>query len=195
MRSAAWFLYLHHNEGRACREAERKLQEGVLPGLELFQTESDGAIQVAKAIYPNKGKDDVKLRLDELSAGQRAMVILEHALAVTKAWRSSVIIDEPANFLALPEIQPLLVRLQNTADEGEAQAIITSHHPVAYDLLAERAGRWLERTPLGATQVTRVSAVTENLKDTAVPLSQLVARGWVAQNPTMPQSVREPALP
>jgi predicted ATPase len=184
---AAWFLYLHHNEALACREAERNLQKGVLPGLALFQTESDGAIQVAKAVYQNKGKD-VRLRLDELSAGQRAMVILEHALAVTKAWRSSVIIDEPANFLALPEIEPLLVRLQNTADEGQAQAVITSHHPVAYDLLAESAGRWLERTPLGGTQVMRVSAVTESLKDTAVPLSELVARDWISKNLPAPQS-------
>ena len=136
---AAWFLYLYHNHAWACREAEKKLREGMLPGLELFQMESDGAMQVAKAIFEDKGKH-VPFRLDELSAGQRAMVILEHALAVTKAWRSSVVVDEPANFLALAEIQPLLLRLQNTADEGEAQAIMTSHHPVAYDLLAERFG-------------------------------------------------------
>jgi len=176
---AAWFLYLHHNHALACREAERKLQEGVLPGLALFQTESDGAIQVAKAIYQDKGKD-LKLRLDELSAGQRAMVILEHALAVTKTWKSGVIIDEPANFLSMSEIQPLLLRMQNTADEGEAQAIITSHHPLAYDLLAERAGRWLERTPLGATQVKRVSDMIQGARDSEVPLSELVARGWVS---------------
>jgi predicted ATPase len=176
---AAWFLYLHNNYALACREAEQKLQEGVLPGLALFQTESDGGIQVAKAIFQDKGKN-LALRLDELSAGQRAMVILEHTLAVTKTWRSTVIIDEPANFLALAEIQPLLLRMQNTADEGEAQAIITSHHPLAYDLLAERSGRWLERTPLGATQISRVSDVIQGVRDSAVPLSELVARGLVS---------------
>ena len=186
---AAWFLYLHNNQALACREAEQELREGVLPGLALFQMASDGAMQVAKAIYPSRGKDDVPLRLDELSAGQRTMVILEHALAVTKAWRSSVIIDEPANFLGLSEIQPLLLRLQNSADEGQVQAIVTSHHPVAYDLMAERAGLWLERTPLGATEVKRVSAVIEGLKDTDIPLSELVARGWVSQNAPVPHSV------
>jgi predicted ATPase len=186
---AAWFLYLHNNQALACREAEEKLQEGVLPGLALFQMESDGAMQVAKAIYQMKGKDDVRLRLDELSAGQRTMVILEHALAVTKAWRSSVIIDEPANFLGLSEIEPLLVRLQNNADEGLAQAIVTSHHPVVYDLIAERAGLWLERTPLGPTIPKRVSAVIEGLKDTDIPLSELVARGWVSENTSVAQSV------
>ncbi len=179
---AAWFLYLYHNHAWACREAERKLRDGMLPGLELFQMESDGTMQVAKAIFEDKGKR-IAFRLDELSAGQRAMVILEHALAVTKAWRSSVVVDEPANFLALAEIQPLLLRLQNTADEGEAQAIMTSHHPVAYDLLAERSGWWLERTPLGPTVPRRVSEVIEGSKDSAVPLSELVARGWVSTSP------------
>jgi predicted ATPase len=180
---AAWFLYLHHNHAMACREAERKLQDGVLPGLALFQTESEGAIQVAKAVYQQQGRD-IKLRLDELSAGQRTMVILEHALAVTRAWRSTVIIDEPANFLGLSEIQPLLLRLQNGADEGETQSIVTSHHPVAYDLLAEENGRWFERTPLGGTQVTRVADVVDGSRDSAVPLSELVARGWVHPVPS-----------
>jgi predicted ATPase len=179
---AAWFLYLHHNHALACREAERKLQEGVLPGLALFQTESEGAIQVAKAIYQHKGSD-VKVRLDELSAGQRAMVILEHALAVTRAWRSSVLIDEPANFLGLAEIEPLLLRLQNGADEHETQAIMTSHHPVAYDLLAEQNGRWLERSPLGPTQVSKVADVIDGSTDSAISLSELVARGWVSPRP------------
>jgi ABC-type cobalamin/Fe3+-siderophores transport system ATPase subunit len=146
-------------------------------------------MQVAKAIYQSSGKDDVRLRLDELSAGQRTLVILEHALAVTKAWRSSVIIDEPANFLGLSEIEPLLVRMQNNADEGQAQSILTSHHPVAYDLIAERAGLWLERTPLGSTQVKRVCTVIESLKDTAIPLSELVARGWVSRDAPLSDSL------
>lgn len=30
---ASWFLYLHHNQARSCREAEDNLREGVLPGL------------------------------------------------------------------------------------------------------------------------------------------------------------------
>jgi len=124
--------------------------------------------------------------LDELSAGQKTMVILEHALAITKAWRSSVIIDEPANFLGLAEIQPFLLRLQNGADEGETQAIMTSHHPIAYDLLAEQNGRWLERTPLGPAQVSKVADVVDGSRDTAIPLSELVERGWVS-SPSQPE--------
>jgi len=179
---AAWFLYLHHNYALACREAEGRLQQGILPELALFQTESVGSTQVATALYQYQGQE-VKIRLDELSGGQKALVILEHALAITRTWRSSVVIDEPANFLGLAEIQPLLLRLQNSADEGEAQAILTSHHPLAYDLLAESSGLWLERSPLGPTKVSRVADLVAASKDSAVSLSELVARGWVSPKP------------
>ncbi len=203
---AAWYLFLSHNNATSCREAEQALQKSVLPSLALLQPETEGAIQVVKAIFRESGKK-IALRLDELSAGQRAMVILEHAFAAAREWRGSLLIDEPANFLALEEIQPFLNKLQNASDEGETQVILTSHHPVAYDLLAEGAGLWLERSPLGPTQVARMSDLLErssssssNTDETstsssssssssdeasssgsdAMPLSELVARGWVS---------------
>lgn len=175
---AGWLLHLLSAEALACREAERSLVDGMMPELALFQLEKEGTLRIAKAIFKAKG-EEIKLRLDELSAGQRAMIILEHTLAVAKAWGGAVIIDEPANFLALSEIQPLLHRIHAAAMEGHMQAILTSHHPVSFDLFAEESGRWLERTALGATRCQRISALTEQLSDTAIPLSELVARGWV----------------
>lgn len=175
---AGWLLHLLSAEASACREAERSLVGGIMPELELFQLEKEGSLRIAKAIFKAKG-EEIKLRLDELSAGQRAMIILEHTLAVAKAWGSAIIIDEPANFLALSEIQPLLHRIHNATTEGRMQAIITSHHPVSFDLFAEESGRWLERTALGATRCERVSALVDKISDTAIPLSELVARGWV----------------
>lgn len=175
---AGWLLHLLSSEALACREAERSLVDGMLPELALFQLETEGTLRTAKAIFRAKG-EEIKLRLDELSAGQRAMVILEHALAVAKAWGSVMVIDEPANFLGLNEIQPLLHRLHDAAEEGRLQAIITSHHPMSLDLFAEQSGRWLERTALGATRCQLISALIEQVSDTAIPLSELVARGWV----------------
>ncbi len=175
---AGWLLYLLGAEALACREAERSLVDGMMPELALFQLEKEGTLRIAKAIFKAKS-EEIKLRLDELSAGQRAMIILEHTLAVANSWGGAIIIDEPANFLALSEIQPLLHRLHAAATEGRMQAILTSHHPVSFDLFAEESGRWLERTALGATRCQRVSALVGQLSDTAIPLSELVARGWV----------------
>ncbi|MBE7501016.1 MAG: AAA family ATPase [Verrucomicrobiales bacterium] len=175
---AGWLLHLLGAEGLACREAERSLVDGMLPELALFQLPPEGALKTAIGVFKAQGVE-MKLRLDELSAGQRAMIILEHALAVARAWRSLIVIDEPANFLGLSEIQPLLHRIHDAAADGQLQAVITSHHPVSLDLYAEQAGRWLERTALGTTRCRRVSTRIESVSDSAIPLSELVARGWV----------------
>ena len=82
----------------------------------------------------------MKFRLDELSSGQIALIILETAIAVASERRGTLILDEPGNFLGLTEIQPLLTRLQDAALEGRFQVILTAHHPIAVDFLA--AARW-----------------------------------------------------
>lgn len=183
---AAWLLHLMNAEPLACREAEQSLKDGLLPELALFHTDKEGSLRIAKAIFKAKGSE-IALRLDELSAGQRVMIILEHVLAVAKRWGSAIVIDEPANFLALREIQPLLHRIRDATDEGQIQAIVTSHHPMSLDLFAEQSGRWLERTALGATRCERVSVLVERASATAIPLSELVARGWV-QSPASAQA-------
>lgn len=175
-------MFLHHNHSLACREAEYKLREGGRPGLARCQTESEGAVEVAKVFYQHQGSE-IKIRLDELSGGQKNMVIMKHALAMAIAGRSTVLIDEPANFSGLAEIQPFRLRLQNGADEGQTQAVVTSHHPEADDLLAGENGRWLERTPLGPVQISIVSALLAGAQDPAIPLAELVARSWVSSQP------------
>ena len=127
---ASWLRYLVGAEAVACRTAERSLHEGPLPGLALFQLEAEGVARVAKAIFDAKPKP-ISFRLDELSAGQRALVILEHALAVVIERGGVLVVDEPANFLAIQEIQPLLARIKDLTAEGRMQAILTSHHPIA----------------------------------------------------------------
>jgi energy-coupling factor transporter ATP-binding protein EcfA2 len=188
---AAWLLHILSGEALACREAEQSLKDGMLPELALFQMETEGSLRIAKAIFRAMGQE-IPLRLDELSAGQRVMIILEHALAVAKRWGSAIVIDEPANFLALREIQPLLHRIHDATIEGGMQAILTSHHPMSLDLFAEESGRWLERTALGATRCERVSTLVERASDTAIPLSELVARGWV-QTPASAQTAEREA--
>ena len=179
---AAWLVHLLGSEALACREAERALIEGMLPDLALFQVESEGSLRFAKAVFRGNG-GTVSFALDELSAGQRAMVILEHALAAVKVWGSALIVDEPANYLALREVQPLLNGMRRATQENRMQVMVSSHHPVSIDLLAESSGRWLERTALGATRSVRVSDVVEGLSDTSLPLSELAARGWIQADP------------
>jgi len=91
------------------------------------------------------------------------------------------ILDEPSNFLGLPEIQPLLVRLQDAALEGRFQVILTAHHPIAVDLLAAGHGIWLEREPTGPARAHRVRIADSSMDDkSTIRMSDLIARGWVS---------------
>jgi len=123
----------------------------------------------------------LKFRLDELSYGQIALVILETALAVAGERHGILILDEPGNFLGLGEIRPLLTRLQDAALEGRFQVILTAHHPIAVDFLAAGHGLWLEREPSGPTRAHPVRVAEDVLGDKAgVRVSDLIARGWLS---------------
>jgi hypothetical protein len=90
-------------------------------------------------------------------------------------------LDEPSNFLGLPEIQPLLVRLEDSALEGLFQVVLTAHHPIAVDFLAAGYGLWLEREPTGPAKAFRVHLTDASMDDkSTLRVSDLIARGWVS---------------
>jgi predicted ATPase len=143
----------------------------------VFQTEPSGDAGILQCIFQPK----LKFRLDELSSGQIALVILETALAVTGDRNGVLVLDEPGNFLGLSEIQPLLARLQDAALEGRYQVLVTAHHPIAVDFFAAGHGLWLEREPSGPTRVQPILVAESNEGDKAgLHVSDLIARGWLS---------------
>jgi len=177
---AGWLHHVMTSEALARQEAEQTLAKGEVPGFRLFQAVPSGDAHILECIFQS-GSSKLKFRLDELSYGQIALVILETALAVAGERHGVLILDEPGNFLGLGEIQPLLTRLQDAALEGRFQVILTAHHPIAVDFLASGYGSWLEREPSGPTRVHPVRVAEEALGDTAgVRVSDLIARGWLS---------------
>ena len=177
---AAWLGHIATTEALARQEAEQSLAKGGLPGFRAFQTDPSGDAKILQCIFKS-GSMPMKFRLDELSSGQIALIILETAIAVASERRGTLILDEPGNFLGLTEIQPLLTRLQDAALEGRFQVILTAHHPIAVDFLAAAHGQWLEREPSGTTRIKRIH-VADDIRDgkATVRISDLVARGWLS---------------
>jgi predicted ATPase len=177
---AGWLREVSASDALARQDAEQALARGELPGFRLFQAVPSGDAKILECIF-HGGPPPPKFRLDELSYGQIALVILETALAVAGQRGGVLVLDEPGNFLGLSEIQPLLTRLQDAALEGRFQVILTAHHPIAVDLLAAGYGLWLEREPSGPTRPHPVR-VAENLAEdkTGVRVSDLIARGWLS---------------
>ncbi len=117
-----------------------------------------------------------KLRFDELSDGQRALVVLyallhfrQHAPGVT------LFLDEPDNFLALTEIQPWLLELVDLCDSTPSQAVVCSHHPELIDYLGAHRGVLFVRESSTAVSARPLEALAA---DDGLKLSERMARGW-----------------
>ncbi|MBI4664560.1 MAG: ATP-binding protein [Verrucomicrobia bacterium] len=174
---AAWLRYIASAEALARQEAEQNLAQGGLPGFRLFQSVPSGDAHILQCVFG----PSMKFRLDELSSGQIALIILETALAVASERHGVLVLDEPGNFLGLGEIHPLLTRLQDAALEGRFQVIMTAYHPIAVDFLAAGYGSWLEREASGPTRVQRIHVSDEAADEKlGVRVSDLIARGWLS---------------
>ncbi|MGA7216994.1 MAG: AAA family ATPase [Candidatus Sulfotelmatobacter sp.] len=176
---AAWLRYVSNSVALARQEMEQNLKTE-LPGFRVFQAERSGDAEILQCIFQS-GSIIKQFRLDELSSGQVALIILETAIAVVGQQRGALLLDEPSNFLGLSEIHPLLTRLQDAALEGRYQVILSAHHPVAVNFLAAAHGLWLEREPIGPTRVSRIHVDRDIAEGKAgVSVSDLVARGWLS---------------
>ncbi len=177
---ASWLRQIATAEALARQEVEQSLAQGALPGFRVFQAEPSGDAQILQCIFQSDSTTR-KFRLDELSSGQIALIILETALAVAGARHGALVLDEPSNFLGLSEIQPLLTRLQDSALEGRFQVILTAHHPMAVNFLAAAHGLWLEREPMGPARIHRIHSDEDITEGKAgVCISDLIARGWLS---------------
>ena len=122
------------------------------------------------------GGANYKLRFDEMSDGQRALVVL-YALLHFREDESGVtlLLDEPDNFLALEEIQPWLLELVEMCEETPSQAIVCSHHPELIDYLGPESGVLLAREAATAVTSRPLSTLAANR---SLKLSETIARGW-----------------
>lgn len=114
-------------------------------------------------------------RFDELSDGQRALTVLYAIMRFTLQEGTTLCIDEPENYLALPEIQPWLLAFEMACQEADAQAILISHHPELIDLLALEKGLLFSRSNAGPVRTHPVDV--EELG--SITVSDFIARGWI----------------
>jgi predicted ATPase len=178
---AALLDYIIRSEAIVRQEAEKSLSTGALPGFRAFQATPFGDANILECVFSKAGSKSLKFRIDELSSGQVALIILEIALALATERGGSLLLDEPGNFLALSEISPLLTRLQDAAHEGLYQVIISAHHPVAVDFLSTGHGQWLDRDASGAARIQKIDVAGDmREKDAHLRVSDLIARGWLS---------------
>ena len=117
--------------------------------------------------------DGVDTFFHQLSDGEKSLVALYmiRAALETNAART-VVIEEPDNYVGLPELQPWVLSMRELLDH-EHQAILISHHPEILGNAGEEDGIYLWRD--SHTLPTRIGPlkVPEGLS-----AAEAVARGW-----------------
>jgi predicted ATPase len=178
---AAWYRHLTLDQPTQVFELTEVLKNGVLDGFHSLRMKSVGeksrvlladfGIQVSD----NTPEKTTEFRFRELSDGQCMLIALYALVTCAVDEENTLCIDHPETYLALPEIQPWLLRLADATDQGRCQAIIATHHPELINLLAASSGYWLERQSGGPTRLKKIGGEDSS----GLPVSELIARGWL----------------
>lgn len=110
----------------------------------------------------------------EVSDGQRALIGLYTVLHCALKSGTTLLFDEPDNFIALKEIAPWLSKVVEKTDDDGCQVFIVSHHPELLNQLAFSNGLTFDRPGARHTRASRFKDPSE----TGLSPSELVARGW-----------------
>lgn len=186
----SWYRYIFDNNQDKHLLLIQSLQE-VFDGFVGFKLEHiSGKTFMLRLLFKDEDSYNiVDYALSELSDGEKMLIVLYSLFHGLESQDYTICIDEPDNFLALPEIQPWLVQLYDLCSEGKLQALLISHHPELIDyLLASPIGYWFKRKANHSVEVTAIdnnflqSIIGNDIEKedkSALKMSELIARGWL----------------
>ncbi|NES04076.1 MAG: AAA family ATPase [Okeania sp. SIO2F4] len=169
---AAWYSHLSQEFINQIFELTLELQK-IIKGFNSFQNQKSGEARILSAIFNLPSKTSYKL--NELSEGQKTLIALYTLLFCTPETDCILCIDEPENFLALPEIQPWLMKLFDYCQSNQKQALLISHHPSLINYLASNSGYWFERQE---NQPVRVQKIVQEDED-GLSIAKLIELRWI----------------
>lgn len=169
---AAWYSYLSQEYQGKILKLTLELQK-IIQGFDSFQNSKSGDVRILSASFTRPSK--AAYRLNELSHGQKALIALYTLIYCSPDENFTLCIDEPENFLALPEIQPWWSKVMDYCLENQAQAMLISHHPLLINYLASNSGYWFERRDNEAVRVRRIADNEEE----GLSVAKLIELGWI----------------
>ena len=172
---ASWYRYVSQEHQDRIFQLTQQLRD-TIPGFYAFRLEQAGKHRILKVGFSREDENASPIYFDfeQISDGQRVMIVLYSFLLGLQGLGNTVFIDEPENYVSLSEIQPWLMELNDACGEGFPQAVLISHHPELIDYLGPECGKWIERDPLGPTRVKKLPKQI----DKGLKLSEQIARGW-----------------
>jgi predicted ATPase len=163
----AWLSYWNNENREGLALVESQLRE-IIKGFSSFKFSQYGAkkileLKINKQVY----------RFDELSDGQKTLAAL-YTLIYCVPENAVICIDEPENFLALPEIQPWFDTLYDQCAERNLQTLLISHHPKIINLLASDSGYWFSLE----NNLTRIQKIIPE-DESGLSVAESIDRGWI----------------
>lgn len=130
---ASWYRHIAQTQPENLVEFFRLL-EPLIPGFRTIKLAREGSEwRLVVVLVGAEGRYVVGF--DELSDGQRVLIVLHAIVSVDYGRPVTLILDEPDNFVDMAEVQPFLVELSDRL-EDIGHALVASHHPEVIDYLA-----------------------------------------------------------
>ena len=170
----SWFRKL--SQDQEWMDALRESLQEVWPDFQSFRQQDIGVNSKTLQLRfnSNSGKNAGLYSFHQLSDGERALLGLYMIRAALETSKSNIVfIDEPDNYVGLPELQPWVLAMRELLDENH-QAILISHHPEILGSAGEEHGSYLWRD--NHTSPTRLGPLKIPEGLTA---SEAIARGWI----------------
>jgi predicted ATPase len=164
---AAWYTPMLAFRPASMFKATQSLAPVLEGFVELYEDKGTLALRFERAGVTSS------YSFDELSDGERALVALYVVVNGAVGPGTTLLLDEPDNYVTLREIQPWLADLvDRTLRKDGPQVFLISHHPDTINFLAVDKGWRVFRDDGGPTRIERFRAA-EN-----VGPADTMARGW-----------------
>lgn len=170
---ASWYHAVSATDKRRDHFLHKTLTE-TIPGFEALNFEYAGPNRwFLRTDFAEAGRK-VMLYFNELSDGQRSLILLYSMMHFLLDQGHTVFLDEPDNYISLDEVQPWLLSVTDRVDGGSGQLILVSHHPEIFNQWAVSHGLVAERDGCGPVRIRKYSQPA----DSELTPAELVARGW-----------------
>jgi AAA15 family ATPase/GTPase len=171
----AYYFHLLQEKQNLIFDLIPVLRENI-EGFRSFVLEERGSearqLRVDFAVEGGKKGQTIRYDFTELSDGQRALISL-YTLAFCESG-STLLIDEPENFISSRELQPWLMLLRERIEDFGGQAILISHHPEFINVLAPQDAIQFRRKDGGPVMIRPF----ETAPYQGLTPAEIVARGW-----------------
>ncbi|MBF0308355.1 MAG: AAA family ATPase [Magnetococcales bacterium] len=155
----------------------KNIMEGYFSSLSFSKS---GSLYRLQARVFGVGKKVSNLEFNQLSDGQKALIVLYSILVAYSNRKCTVLFDEPENYLALPEVQhwfQMVLEYYDQEEESSSQYLMLSHHPRIMDGFAMDDITWL----YCQNGMTRKRNMLDGDREKELPLSILVEQGWITE--------------